>query len=245
MARGRGNDAMRNAARLAQAVGRHRPGSAVEVYVGGMHRRACLDRLERAHIYAVTPESSPEQLEALVAAWLEGGVDVVQLRAKHLPRGELQGLACRLAARCSGRALLIVDDYLDVALLSGADGVHLGADDLSVAAARRVSVDLLVGASASDPAAAREVVAQGADYIGCGPAFATPIKAAKAPIGPEGVARVARTVPVPVFAIGGVDRSRLPELAEAGVRRVCAIRGLAAVADPAAEVRAWRAALAG
>jgi thiamine-phosphate pyrophosphorylase len=209
-----------------------------------MRRRARLERLERAHLYAVTPESPPAELEALVEAWLEGGVDLVQLRAKHLPRAQLPDLASRLAARCSGRALLIIDDYLDVALLSEADGVHLGADDLSVAAARRVCGDLLVGASASDPAAAREAVAQGADYIGCGPAFATPIKAAKPPIGPEGVARVARAVSVPVFAIGGIDRSRLPELAAAGVRRVCAIRGLGAVADPAAEVRVWRAALA-
>lgn len=207
---------------------------------GSRHRR-----LEDARLYAITPEGGPADVERLVAAWLRGGVDVVQLRQKTMPRGRLLELATALAGACAGAgALLIVNDHLDVAMLSGAAGVHLGADDLSVAAARRVAgPDLVVGASASSPESGREAEAAGADYLGTGPAYATPLKPEKSVIGPAGVARVAAAVSVPVFAIGGIEGSRLPELREAGVERVCAIRALAAAPDPEAEARAWRRAL--
>src|SRR2546429_4820688 len=93
-----------------------------------------------ARLYAITPDAAPESIEQLVAAWLRGGVDVVQLRHKSLPRGHLLELARRLAHACGeARVLFIVNDHLDIALLSWADGVHLGPDDLSVAAARKVA----------------------------------------------------------------------------------------------------------
>ena len=180
-----------------------------------------------------------------MAAWLEGGTDVVQLRSKTLSRGPLLELAAELARLCAeGRALFVVDDQVDVALLSGADGVHLGPDDLSVPAARRVAGDrLLIGASASTPAAAREAEAAGADYLGSGPAYATPFKREKRVIGPAGVAEIAAAVRIPVFAIGGVERQRIPELRRAGVDRVCAIRALADAPDPRAEAHRFRQAL--
>src|SRR5207237_6248323 len=132
--------------------------------------------------------------------------------------------------------LFIVNDNLDVALLCGADGVHLGPDDLSIAAARKVAGPaLLLGASASTSAAAVTAVREGADYLGTGPAYETPIKTEKRVIGPEGVAAVQATVSAPVFAIGGLDRARLPEVVAAGVRRVCVIRALSTAADPEAE----------
>src|SRR5205814_4931351 len=137
-------------------------------------------------------------------------------------------------------ALLIVNDHLDVALLSGADGVHVGPDDLTVAAARAVAgPDLLVGASASSPDAGREAERDGADYLGSGPAYPTPLKTEKRVIGPAGVAAVSAAVAVPVFAIGGVERTRLAELRAAGVTRGCAIRALGGAAAPAAGARAW------
>jgi thiamine-phosphate pyrophosphorylase len=132
----------------------------------------------------------------------------------------------------------------DLALLSGADGVHLGPDDLSVGGARRsAGPGLLIGASASSPAAARQAETDGADYLGSGPVYSTPLKTEKRVIGPEGVAAVAAAVGVPVFAIGGIERSRLPELRAAGIRRVCAIRALALASDPEAEARGFRKAL--
>jgi thiamine-phosphate pyrophosphorylase len=182
-----------------------------------------------------------------VRAWLRGGVDAVQLRHKSLPRGHLLELAARLVAVCrEGGALFVVNDHVDIALSSEADGVHLGPSDLSVAGARRAAGDrLLIGASAASPEAAVAAEASGADYLGSGPAYATPLKTEKEVIGPAGVAAVAAAVRIPVFAIGGIDLERLPELRAKGVRRVCAIRSLAEAADPEDQARRLREALAG
>jgi thiamine-phosphate pyrophosphorylase len=178
-------------------------------------------------------------------AVLRGGVDVLQLRHKTLLRGRLLVLARRLRElTAQAGALLVVNDHLDIALLAGADGVHLGADDLALAEARRLAPGgFLIGASASTPADARQAVLEGADYIGCGPAFPTPIKAEKRVIGPAAVAEVQAAVAVPVFAIGGVEAANVPELVAAGVHRACMIRGLFESADPEAAARAARRAL--
>ncbi len=211
-----------------------------------LSRREALERIQAARLYAITPEASPERVEDLVKAWLRGGVEVVQLRLKRLPRGRLVELAGRLVPMCAAAGVpLIVDDHADVALLSGAAGVHVGPDDLSVAAVRRVSGDLLVGASAATPDEGRAAALQGADYLGSGPAYPTPLKTQKPVIGPRGVAAVAAAVTVPVFAIGGIERSCLAELRSMGVRRVCAIRALSDIMDPEMEVRAWRELLYG
>lgn len=212
-----------------------------------MESTARHDRLTVARLYGITPEADPAAVERVVAAWLRGGVDVVQLRQKRLARGTLLELATALARACAAAgALFVVNDHVDVAVLSGADGVHVGPDDLTVAAARRAAgPGLLVGASASTPDAGRGAEREGADYLGSGPAYETPLKAEKRVIGPAGVAAVAAAVRLPVFAIGGIDRSRLPELRAAGVTRVCAIRALGEAPDPEAEARAWREALCG
>jgi thiamine-phosphate pyrophosphorylase len=170
---------------------------------------------------------------------------VVQLRHKTMPRGELLALARRLRGVLSGR-LFVVNDHVDIALLSDADGVHLGPDDLSVAAARRVAGDrLMIGASASTAERAREAVAEGADYLGTGPAFATPIKAEKKVLGPAGIAAIAKLVPVPVFAIGGIDGSNIGQLTGLGLHRVCVIRAVGDAADPEQATRELRAMLNG
>ena len=169
----------------------------------------------------------------------------MQLRHKALARGELLTLARELRAQI-GDALFIVNDHVDIALLSGADGVHLGPDDISIAAARRVAGDsLLIGASASTVDAARKAVEDGADYIGCGPAFATPVKSEKKVIGPSGIAAVAQALPsVPVFAIGGIDEKNLPQLVALGLRRACVIRAVADAAVPEDAARRLRGMLA-
>lgn len=208
---------------------------------------ARLDRLAAARLYAITPDGALHTLRGLVVAWLRGGVDVVQLRNKAVTRGQLLRLAEDLAQVCAAAGVLFfVNDHLDIALLSGADGVHIGPDDLSVEAARRVAgPSLLIGASASTPAEGRAAQAAGANYLGSGPAYSTPLKTQKLVIGPPGVAAVAAAVDIPVFAIGGVELDRIPELRAAGVSRVCAIRSLAEAADPEAEARRFREALTG
>lgn len=202
--------------------------------------------LADARLYAITPDREPDEIAKLVDAVLEGGADMVQLRHKTLARGELYRLACRIkSAVHDARRLLIVNDYLDVALLARADGVHLGADDIPVAEARRLApAPFLIGASAGTAEAAHAAVRAGADYIGSGPTFSTPVKSSKAPIGPQGVSRVAAAVTgTPVFAIGGIDAGNVHVLAAGGIGRVCVIRGLADAEDPAAAARAIRAAL--
>ena len=201
--------------------------------------------LQAARLYAITPDAEPDAVLGLVGAVLRGGADVVQLRHKTLPRGLLLELATRLAAivHQAGR-LFIVNDHLDIALIAGADGIHLGDSDLPLAAARKVAGErLLIGASANTAGLARAAVAAGADYLGAGPAFATSVKPGKAVIGPEGVAAVAAAVSVPVFAIGGVDAGNIGQLLAVGVNRVCVIRGLAEAADPEAAARLLRSKL--
>jgi thiamine-phosphate pyrophosphorylase len=195
----------------------------------------------------ITPDLERDRLASLAAAALRGGADVIQLRHKLLARGELLLLARRLRELTRvARALFVVNDHLDLALLSEADGVHLGPDDLSIAGARRVAGDrLLIGASASNPTAAKAAIDSGADYVGCGPAFATPFKPEKEVIGPGGVAAVAHALgpAIPVFAIGGIDASNIAQLVAAGVRRACVIRAVGDAADPEEAARRLRAML--
>jgi thiamine-phosphate pyrophosphorylase len=213
----------------------------------GVPRQAAPDpdlRLQETRLYVITPDASRERVIEVATGAVRGGADVIQLRHKTLPRGELLALARELRALIAD-ALFIVNDHVDIALLSEADGVHLGPDDLSVAAARRVAGDkLLIGASASTPDAARQAIDAGADYVGSGPAFATPVKAEKKVIGPRGIAEIVKAVqPVPVFAIGGIDEHNIEELTALGIHRACVIRAVGDAADPEQATRRLRAML--
>ena len=216
---------------------RHRP--------AGLSREAAPDpqlRLGAARLYVITPDREPDALVELARAAVRGGADILQLRHKTLPRGELLRLAERLReVTLHAGALLIVNDHVDVAIAAGADGVHLGPDDLTLASARKVGgPSLMVGASAWTPAGAQAAVAAGADYIGCGPAFPTSVKKEKEVIGPGGVHAVASAVGVPVFAIGGIDETNLAQLTALGLRRICVIGAVANAVDPEAMARRLR-----
>jgi len=175
----------------------------------------------------------------IAKAAVRGGADIVQLRHKSLPRGELLTLARELRDVVRG-ALFVVNDYVDLALLAGADGVHLGPDDLSVASARKVAGDrLIVGVSASTA----DAVQPGADYAGCGPAFATPLKPQKQVIGPAGVAALTSALSIPVFAIGGIEEANLGQLTALGIRRACVVRAVGEASDPEQATRRLRAML--
>jgi thiamine-phosphate pyrophosphorylase len=155
-------------------------------------------------------------------------------------------LAARIVELCrAAGATCLVNDRLDVALAVGADGGHVGAEDLPVAAARRVlGPRAVLGATVRDPAAARAAVAQGASYLGVGPAFPTGTKTGLPdPIGAAGIAAVARAVAAPVIAIGGVTQARVPELMAAGAYGVAVVGAVCAAPDPAAATTGLLAAL--
>lgn len=171
----------------------------------------------------------------LARAALRGGASVLQLRATHLTDRDRFELATALVPLCrDAGAQLVVDDRSDIAGSVGADGVHLGAHDLPVAAARRLLGDrAVVGATARDPDAGRARVAEGASYLGVGPAFATTSKdGLPQPLGIAGVAAVAAAVEVPVIAIAGVTVDRARQLVAAGAHGVAVIGLVADAADP-------------
>jgi thiamine-phosphate pyrophosphorylase len=183
----------------------------------------------------------PRSLLEVLTAALAAGAPAVQVRAKDASARELLelGRAVLPVARAHD-ALLFVNDRLDVALALGADGVHLGPDDVPVTAARRTAPEpFLVGASTDDPEVARQLVADGASYIGCGTVYATTTKPdAGDVIGLAGLDRVAGAVDVPVIGIGGITVERAAEVAAhtraAGVAVVGAVMR---ATDVAAAVR--------
>lgn len=191
-------------------------------------------------IYAIVDGSADRPPLELVAAFVRGGAAVVQLRLKEIGAGELLRLARESRKLCAGKALLIINDRPDVARLAEADGVHLGQDDLPVAAARAIlGPQAIIGVSTHSD---QEIdAAAGADYIGFGPIFATQSKAG-APLPPphgiEGLRRAVRRSKVPVVAIGGITAANAPDVARAGARCGAAIASLCGAADPEAAVRA-------
>lgn len=185
--------------------------------------------------------AAPRDVSQVVRAALAGGVRAIQLRNKGDSARELveAGRSLREATRACG-ALLFVNDRLDVALALEADGVHLGPHDLPVAAVRACAPPgFLIGRSADDPDVARAAVAEGADYIGCGTVYPTTTKAdAGDVIGLAGLERVARAVPVPVVAIGGITVERAAEIPATGAAGVAVVGAVMAAPDPTAAVQA-------
>jgi thiamine-phosphate pyrophosphorylase len=176
----------------------------------------------------------------VVAVALAAGAPAVPVRAEDASARELLDLGRRILPLARDRnALVFVNDRLDVALALGADGVHLGPDDLPVAAARRAMGEgFLIGASADDPDVARRLVADGADYIGCGTVYATSTKRdAGAVIGLDRLDRVARAVSVPVIGIGGITVERSAEVATTRAAGVAVVGTVMQAGDVAAVVR--------
>jgi thiamine-phosphate pyrophosphorylase len=206
----------------------------------GADRRA---RLAAARLYLVcgampTRHDLPDLIRGAVA----GGVDIVQLREKHLPDDELAAVANAARALCERLGvLLIVNDRPLVAREVGADGVHVGQDDMPVADVRElVGPDLLVGLSTHSPGEIDGVDASLVDYIGVGPIHATPTKEGRPAVGVELAAHAVASSPVPFFAIGGLDGDNLAETLEAGAARVCVLRAIADADDPERAARSLR-----
>lgn len=217
-----------------------------------MDAAARLPRLATARLYLIL-DAAPGGRDALpiVEAALRGGVDIVQLREKHLPEGEIVAAARRIAAACDrAGALFVLNDRPDLAAAAHADGVHVGQDDLPVAEARALAgAGVFVGLSTHSPAqiAAAHAPAPGdparPDNIGVGPVWETATKPGRAAVGLELVAEAARAATLPWFAIGGIDLGNAHLATAAGATRLAVVRAIRDAVDPAAAAAGFRALL--
>jgi len=179
--------------------------------------------------------------EEVVLGAIEGGADAVQVREKEMATRDLVSHARAVRSLCAPRGVaVIVNDRLDVALASGADGVHLGADDLPVAEARRIAGGALrIGASTHSIEEARAAMDAGADHCGVGAMYESSLKPGLAPSGePYLRAFLAEFPRVPHLAIGGIAPGRVAALARAGCRGIAVSSAVCAASDPSAVARA-------
>ena len=175
-------------------------------------------------------ENYVDAIEQFTRSVIGGGAGIVQLRAKERNARETYHIACRLAQVCAEVDVpFIVNDRLDIARCSGADGVHVGPEDVPVDAIRAtVDDDFIIGASAGTPQAAMELQKQGADYLGVGAIYGARVSKpdASLPRGPGAIQSVTDAVDIPVIGIGGIDESNAGEVVGAGAHGVAVIRAL-------------------
>lgn len=203
-------------------------------------------RLRDARLYILLTESFCRfGWFETAAAVLAGGGDVLQLREKGLPDRELLRRAKRLAALCREfGALFIVNDRSDIALLSGANGVHLGQDDINVAEARRiVPAEAVVGVSTHSLAQAQEASEAAPDYVAIGPMFATTTKPQELLAGPETLAQARRHCSIPLVAIGGINQSNASTVLAAAPCCLCVCQAVISRPDPQVATAMLRAAI--
>lgn len=197
------------------------------------------DQFLTATLYAITcpPQEGSGGYEAVVRSACEGGVDVLQFRDKTLSWKPKFEVARQLRKVCAAHGVLfIVNDSTDLALAVQADGVHVGQEDLPIEAVREIvrragRTDFLIGQSTHSLAQAQKAEAEGADYIGVGPVFATPTKPTYEPVGLELVRQVTSQVKTPHVAIGGIDASNVAQVLAAGAKRVAVVRAVCGAQD--------------
>jgi thiamine-phosphate pyrophosphorylase len=185
-----------------------------------------------AGLYVIV--GGPDPVERARAA-VSGGARVVQVRIKDAPAGEVLEAARRIVALAAGRALVVVNDRADLAALSGADGVHVGDEDLPPAEARRLlGPDLLVGRTCRTLEDARRALAEGADHVGFGPVFPSRTKPlAVPPRGLDALRMVCAALPAPVVAISGIGEGNVAEVARAGAACAAVVEAVFGAGDPA------------
>jgi thiamine-phosphate pyrophosphorylase len=209
-----------------------------------MNRKERLVKLKTIDIYPVTCQELSEgrtNLEVL-AAVLAGGAKIIQLREKHWDKKDLYELAVEFRKRTRRQhALLIINDHLDVALAVGADGVHLGQEDLPIRAARKIVPELIIGASSHNLSEALKAEEDGADYVNIGPIFPTKTKANTVSfLGPEAIGEIGLQLTVPFTTMGGINRDNIDLVLKAGARYVAMITGITRAADITKRVRRLR-----
>jgi thiamine-phosphate pyrophosphorylase len=209
-----------------------------------MNREMRQRRFQEVDLYPVTCErlsdgrTNVDVLRAVIA----GGARIIQLREKECSRKDLYELACRFREMTEpAGVLLIINDHVDVALAVGADGVHLGQEDLPVAAARKLAPELLIGASSHSLEEALKAQADGADYVNIGPIFPTSTKSGISRIlGPEAIGAIGPQLAVPFTVMGGINSSNLDQVLSQGARRIAMVTAITRAPDLADTVRRLR-----
>ena len=203
-----------------------------------------MSSLADARLYGIvdlgylSADTAPVAAEKL----LEGGVDILQLRAKNAEKSVIAGLAEEIHALTEPLGVpLILNDYPELLRGVPAEGAHVGQDDMSVAEARAAAGrPVIIGKSTHSLAQARAAAEEGADYIGFGPLFATPTKPGRPAIGLQDIGAAHADVNIPIFCIGGIKNENLPEVLAAGAQRIVIVSGWLKADDIAAAVASAR-----
>lgn len=193
------------------------------------------ERLRTARLYfCCDAQPGGEDPEPLLRAALNGGVDIVQLREKELPRREVELAALTFRRLCDTySALFVVNDDPDLARACNADGVHVGQDDMAAADVRAaVGPDAIVGLSTHSEEQLAAAAGQPVDYVSVGPIWETPTKAGRPAVGLDLIRHAAAGAPHPFFAIGGIDPSNAAQVVDAGAQRICVVRAIRDAEDP-------------
>jgi thiamine-phosphate pyrophosphorylase len=197
--------------------------------------------LSHARLYGILDLGyvSTTKVESMTALLCQGGVDVLQLRAKKATKSEVETLAKRMQRVLKDFPVpLVINDHADVAAQIACEGIHVGQDDDAVAKAREVTGGAcFVGKSTHSLDQAVAAQAEKADYIGFGPLYATGTKPDYVPIGLQNIAEAHERVSLPIFCIGGVNSARLDEVLKAGARRVVVVSAFLLAEDVVDEVR--------
>ncbi|WP_028510480.1 thiamine phosphate synthase [Ruminococcus sp. NK3A76] len=187
-------------------------------------------------IYFITDSTmyTEEEFLSRVRAALEGGVSLIQLREKERTTREYIALAEKVHALTKEFGVpLIIDDRIDVALAAKAEGVHLGQSDMPIKTAREIlGDDFIIGATAKTVEQAKEAYEQGADYLGVGAIYPTTTKVKTVLTSTEMLDKICKTVPIPVNAIGGLNKDNIDVLKGIGIAGVCAVSAIMKADDP-------------
>jgi thiamine-phosphate pyrophosphorylase len=186
------------------------------------------------YLVADAAYAAGRDLAGLVDAAVDGGVTMVQLRAKSLPRKAALELGLEISRRLAPKGIpLLVNDLPDVALACGAAGVHLGQDDMPIPLARSLlGPGAIIGVSVNTPDEARRADREGADYVGAGPAYVTSTKMTELSVlGPGGIGHIVRATRLPVVAIGGIDAGNAAEIARAGAGGIAVVSAILGAPD--------------
>jgi thiamine-phosphate pyrophosphorylase len=200
-----------------------------------------MKRLEDTRLYGILDLGyvRPADIVGVASEMIEGGVDILQLRAKTFIADDVQWLAAQIhPVTLAAGVPLVINDFPEVAAAVGAEGVHLGQDDVAVEHARELAgYRTMIGKSTHSVAQAIAAAEEDTDYLGFGPLFATPTKPAYPPIGLQEIRTLHEMIKKPVFCIGGIKLENLAAVIEAGARRVVIVSGILQADDLAGYCR--------